>query len=164
MKLHTVFVASALAVTLGSGSARADDVLKVRLFMHAIGVQTQEVPDIDGHTMSLVRYSGLASFPDGAVGTANLTATTDYIKGNGTFTNYTTVTLKDGSTITYKMTNAPARVEGATTIFPEAPVMIVRGTGRFDGAKGDGSQSGARLTPLASGAELYVDTTLNVKK
>jgi hypothetical protein len=164
MTLHTSFIALALAVTLGNGIARADEVLKFRLVMHAIGVQSQEVSDTDGHTMSLVRYSGLASFPDGAVGTANLTATTDYVKGNGAFTNYTIVTLKDGSTITYKMTNAPAKLEGATTIFPEAPLAIVRGTGRFDGAKGDGSQSGARLTPLASGAELYIDAVLNVKK
>jgi hypothetical protein len=111
-----------------------------------------------------VRYSGLASLPDGGVGTATLIAETDYIKGTGTFTNYTTVTLKDGSSITYKMTNAPAKPDGATTIFPEAPAVIVRGTGRFEGAKGDGSQSGARLTPLASGPELYVDTVLNVKK
>jgi hypothetical protein len=51
------------------------------------------------------------------------------------------------------------------TNFPEAPVSILRSTGRFDGAKGDGVLVvGQRLTPLAVGAETHVDVTLNVKK
>jgi hypothetical protein len=164
MKIPTILVLAASIGTAAPGLARADETVKFRLVMHVTGVQTQEVPDVDGHTMSVIKFSGLASFPDGAVGTASLVATTDYIKGSGTFSNYVTVTSKDGSTITYKMTNAPAKPDGATTVFPEAPVTIVRGTGRWDGAKGDGSQSGARLTPLASGAELYADSVLNLKK
>jgi len=147
-----------------SSAARADEVLKFRLIMHAVAAQTQEVGDVDGHAMTLVRYSALASFADGSVGTANLTAIADYIKGSGTYTGYYNVTLKDGSAISYKATNVPARLEGTVTIFPEAPVTVLRGTGRFDGAKGDGTLSGARLTPLAAGAEVYLDATLNVKK
>jgi hypothetical protein len=38
------------------------------------------------------------------------------------------------------------------------------GKGRFEGAKGDGTVSGARLTPLAAGAELYNDIAINLKK
>jgi hypothetical protein len=162
MKFPVILALSASVIT--TGLARADEMLKFRLFMHVTGVQTHEVPDVDGHTMSAIKFTGLASFPDGAVGTATLVATTDYIKGSGTFSNYVTVNAKDGSTLTYKMTNAPAKTEGAVTIFPEAPATVVRGTGRWDGVKGDGSQNGARLTPLAAGAELYVDATLNLKK
>ena len=162
MKIATALALSALIVT--TGLARADELLKFRIFMHITGVQTQEVPDVDGHTMSVIKFSGLASFSDGAVGTATLVATTDYIKGSGTFSNYVTVASKDGSTITYKMINAPAKTEGAVTTFPEAPLSVVRGTGKWEGAKGDGSQNGARLTPLASGAELYADAVINLKK
>jgi hypothetical protein len=50
------------------------------------------------------------------------------------------------------------------TNFPQAPVSILHGTGRFEGAKGDGTGSGARLTPLATGAEVFYDFVLNVKK
>jgi hypothetical protein len=164
MKLHTFFAVSALAITMGTGVVRADEMLKFRLVMHITGVQSQEVADIEGHAMSVVKFSGLASFPDGALGTASLTATTDYIKGSGTYINYVTVNLKDGSTISYKTTNGPAKVDGSMTLFPDTPVTIVRGTGRFEGAKGDGSTNGARMTPLASGAELYIDAVLNVKK
>ena len=71
----------------------------------------QGVGDVDGHTMTLIRYSGIASLADGSVGTANITAVADYIKGSGTYTGYYNVTLKDGS-ISYKATNAPARLGG----------------------------------------------------
>jgi hypothetical protein len=96
--------------------AMADEVLKFRIVMHATSIQTQEVGDVDGHTMSVGRYSGLASFPDGSVGTANFTFTSDYIKGAGTFLTYFNVTLKDGSTLWWKGTGQ-AKPEGTTTIF-----------------------------------------------
>jgi hypothetical protein len=136
--------------------------LKFRLVMHAASVQTQEVGDVDGHIVGVGRYSGLASFTDGSVGTANFTFTIDYIKGAGTYSTYYNVTLKDGS-LWIKGTG-PAKPEGATTVFPETAVSVLHGTGRFEGAKGDGTSAGARLTPLATGAELYTDFVVNVKK
>ena len=146
------------------GSAQADETAKFRIIMHVTAAETLDVSGIDGQTMTVVHYSGLASFADGSVGTANLTATTDYNKGSGANTGYYNVVLKDGSAITYKATNVPAHLEGTVTTFPDAPVSIVRGTGRFDGARGDGTISGQRLTPLAVGAETYVDAALNIKK
>jgi hypothetical protein len=50
------------------------------------------------------------------------------------------------------------------TVFPETPVTVLHGTGRFEGASGDGTLMGLRVTPLAVGADLYVDIPLNVKK
>jgi hypothetical protein len=146
-----------------SSIASADEAIKFRAIVHLATVQTQEVSDVDGHTMSVGRYSGLASFPDGSVGTINFTFTTDYIKGSGTFLAYYTLTLKDGSSLSYKQTGA-AKLEGTTTVFPDAPLTVLRGTGRFEGAKGDGTSNGARLTPIVVGAELYVDAVINVKK
>jgi hypothetical protein len=167
MKLSNLpFIAVALCAATVNWSisiARADEVLKFRVVMHATFVQTHEVGDVDGHTLGLTHYSGLASFADGSVGTANFTATTDYTKGSGTALAYNNLTLKDGSVLWYKQSGT-ARLEGTTTIFPEAPLSVLRGTGRFEGAKGDGTVSGARLTPLAAGAELYADIVINVKK
>jgi hypothetical protein len=167
MKLSNLtFIAVALCVGTDISwisIARADEVLKFRIITHLTAVQTQEVGDVDGHTMSVGRYSGLASFPDGSVGTVNFTFTTDYIKGSGTYSTYYNVTLKDGSTLWWKG-SGPAKTDGTTTVFPDAPVSVLRGTGRFEGAKGEGTTNGARLTPLATGAELYVDAVINVKK
>jgi hypothetical protein len=162
--LLTAGLVGAVTYLASIGGAQADVTVKFRIIMHVTAAQTLDVSGIDGQTMTVVHYSGLASFADGSVGTANLTAETDYNKGSGTYTGYYNIVLKDGSTITYKATNMPARLEGSVTNFPEAPVSIVRGTGRFDGAKGDGIISGQRLTPLAVGAETYVDATLNIKK
>jgi hypothetical protein len=155
-----------IAVGLCAGTvsiARADEVLKFRIIAHITAIQTQDVGDVDGHTLSVGRYSGLASFPDGSVGTINFTFTTDYIKGAGTNLAYYNLSLKDGSVVRYKATGT-AKVEGTTTILPEGPISVLGGTGRFEGAKGDGTGSGARLTPLAAGAELYLDDVINVKK
>lgn len=58
------------------------------------------------------------------------TATFDYIKGTGTYTTYYNLTLKDGSALN----------------FPEAPVSVLRGTGRFEGAKGEGRRHHDRRT------------------
>lgn len=35
--------------------------------------------DVDGHVMSVAKFSGLATFPDGTIGTAYFVSATDYI-------------------------------------------------------------------------------------
>jgi len=61
--------------------------------------------------------------------------------------------------------NGTAKADGTTTIFPETTdVAVLRGTGRFEGARGDGTLSGMRVTPLAVGADLYADISLNLRK
>jgi hypothetical protein len=55
MKIPAVLVLAASIGTAASGIARADETLKFRLVMHVTGVQTQEVPDVDGHTMSVIK-------------------------------------------------------------------------------------------------------------
>ena len=73
------------------------------------------------------------------------------------------MSLKDGSALWFKVTGL-AKPDGTTTIYPEAPVTVLHGTGRFEGAKGDCTSVGARLTPLSTGAELYADFVINIKK
>jgi hypothetical protein len=150
-----------------SSIARADEVLKFRMFLHATSVQTQEVGNVDGHVLFVGHYSGLAALSDGSVGTANLTFTAEYgehVKGVGTFHTYFSVTPAKDSTLWIKV-DGTGRPEGTTTVFPEAPAIVVGGTGRFEGAKGDGTfVGGARLTPLAAGADLWNEFIINVKK
>jgi hypothetical protein len=43
-------------------------------------------------------------------------------------------------------------------------VTVLGGKGRFEGAKGDGTSTGTRLTALTVGADLYLDYTINIKK
>jgi hypothetical protein len=146
-----------------AATARADETLKFRLFMHATSAQSLDVGDVDGHAMSLVRFTGLASLPDGSVGTAYFTAATDYTKGAGPFSSvYTNLTLDDGSVLWYKAAGT-ATVDGAKTLFA-GNITVLGGKGRFEGAKGDGTVTGVRLNPLIVGAVLYLDCTINIKK
>jgi hypothetical protein len=168
MKLSNLtFIAVALCagtINWSISIARADELLKFRAFMHATSAQALDVGDVDGHALGLARVSGLASFPDGSVGTVYVTATNDYIKGAGTNLVYYNLSLKDGSVLSYRVTGT-AKVDGTTTIFPEAQVSVLSGKGRFEGAKGDGTVSGARLAPFGTpGAEIYQDFAINVKK
>jgi hypothetical protein len=144
--------------------AKADEVLKFRIFTHAVSLQSLDVGNVDGHSMFLGHFAGLASFPDGSVGAAKFTFTGDYTKGTGTFSTYFNITLKDGSTLWWKGAGQ-GKPDGTTTVFPEFPITVLSGTGKFEGAKGDGSQTGVRLTPMPSaGADVYADVVLNLKK
>jgi hypothetical protein len=53
--------------------------------------------------------------------------------------------------------------EGTTSRI-QGTVSVLGGKGRFEGAKGEGTVSGTRLAPLATGVELYLDLVINVKK
>ena len=159
--LRTLIIGAVSALTL-STAARADETVKFRSILHATSVQSQDVGDVDGHTMSLSRYSGLTSFPDGTTGTGYFVATTDYTKGAGTFSVYNNLTLSDGSVLWYKGTGTTT-TDGTTSRF-QGTVTVLGGKGKYEGAKGDGTLTGARTVPLALGADLYNDLVINIKK
>jgi hypothetical protein len=154
--------AAALIGVFAASGAKADETLKFRVIMHATSVQSQEIGDIDGHAALLSRFSGLASFPDGTVGTAYFISANDYIKGAGTFSLYNNLTLQDGSVLWYK-TSGTTTVDGTTSLF-KGTVTVLSGKGKYEGAKGDGTITGARLVPLAAGADLYNDLVINIQK
>ena len=147
-----------------ASNAWADETLKYRQFTHATNVQTIDVGDVDGHLLGVNRQSGIASFPDGSVATAYLTALTDYVKGSGTaLVAYTNVTFEDGSVLWIKGTNTTV-AEGNKSIISKGTLIAIGGKGRYAGATGDGTFTGVRLAPLSTGADLYLDATINVKK
>jgi hypothetical protein len=159
-----VALSTAAPLCLGAFSnARADETVKFRQVMHAISVQSQDVGDVDGHALSLVRFSGIATFPDGTTGTTYFVAAPDYTKGAGPFgTLYHNLTLRDGSVLWLKWVGTTT-VEGTISRF-QGTVTVLGGKGKYEGAKGDGTISGERIVPLAAGADLYQDLVVNVKK
>lgn len=144
-------------------NARADETLKYRSVTHVTNVQTIDAGDVDGHLLGVNRQSGIASFPDGSVATTYGTVLTDFIKGSGpAIVSYNNVTFEDGSILWIK-TAAAVVAEGNKSIV-KGTLTVVGGKGRYAGASGDGIFSGARLAPLATGADVYLDVTVNVKK
>jgi hypothetical protein len=164
MSRRTTIILAALAfVGLGAfRPAHADEMLELRAVMHANSVQTQDVGDVDGHAVGVARFSGIASFQDGSTATTYFIATIDYVKGTGTDSSYGNLTFDDGSVLWYK-TSGMATVDGARTIF-RGMITVLGGKGRFAGAKGEGGYNGARIVPLAAGADLFLDQMINVKK
>jgi hypothetical protein len=157
------WIGAALFLVATADTSMADETLKFRVTMHATSVQSQDVGDADGHNSILSRYSGLLSLPDGSVGTTYFTSLLDYTKGAGPVVlTYENFTFNDGSVLWIK-SSGPATVEGTKTLF-QGTGTVIGGKGRYEGAKGDLTYTGARLVPLAAGADLYLDFIINVKK
>jgi hypothetical protein len=154
----TLLAAFAFAGFGALGAARAED-LECRAVVHVTSAQSQDVGDIDGHVLSLVRASGIASFQDGSTAATYLVAQTDYIKGAGTATSYNNLTFDDGSVLWYKAAGT-ATVDGNRTIF-KGMITVIGGKGRFAGAKGEGGLNGARL---GTGPDLFLDQMISVRK
>lgn len=156
-------VAAIAAFVLSSlGPVRADEVLSFHFVTNSSSLQSLEVGDREGHLLRLNRRSGVAIFPDGSVGASQYAATNDYINGVGAYVAYCNISLSDGSALWFKVAGS-TKMEEAATLFPETQVVVLRGTGRFEGATGEGTFKG-QLMPLALGANLYADVEINLKK
>jgi hypothetical protein len=142
--------------------ASTDAMLRCRMVTHVTSVQSLDIGDVDGHAASLARFSGLAFFPDGTVGTVSFVSASDYTNGAGAFTLYPILTFEDGSVLWIK-SSGMGTVDGEKTRFV-GTLTVVGGKGRFEGAKGDGTLIGTRHTPLSVGADLVSDYTVNIKR
>jgi hypothetical protein len=164
MTRHGLRLSASLVVALLSlgAAAKADETLKYRAVMHGVSVQPQEVGDVEGHALTLVRFSGITEFPNGTTGTGYFVGLADYTKGAGKGFTYTNLTLEEGSVLWFTQ-DQKTSVSGTKSIF-EGTVTVIGGKGRFAGAKGDGTFTGARTVPLAAGADLYFDYVINLKK
>lgn len=143
------------------GPAQADEVLNFHFVTNSSSLQSLEVGDTAGHVLRLSSRSGIAIFPDGSVGSSQFSATNDYVKGAGSYLAYCNITLGDGSILWFKVAGS-AKVEDATTQFPEAPVSVLRGSGRFEGARGHGTFKG-QLMPFDLGGDIYADVVINLE-
>ena len=103
-------------------------------------------PDVKGHKVGVFERRGVAIF-ENEVAVLELQGTFDSIKKKGAWETYSQITFKDGSTFTYKL-------QGATTFASDGTKLIngkgkyIKGTGRFEGIKGEISLNGRAITPL----------------
>jgi len=139
-----------------------EETLKFRMVTHIISAQSQNVGDVEGHALSLAHFSGLAFFPDGTVSAVSFVSTTDYTNGAGNFTLYPVLTFDDGSVLCLKASGT-GTVDGKKTQFTGS-LTVLGGKGRFKDARGDGTLTGTRYTPLSVGADLVSDYVVTIKK
>jgi hypothetical protein len=103
-------------------------------------------PDVKGHIAGVWERRGVAIF-ENEIASVELRGTLDYIKGKGPWEGYMITTFKDGSTFTQKF-------QGDSTSAPDGTKLLkgkgkyIKGTGRFEGIKGEISLNGRFITPL----------------
>ena len=140
----------------------ADKTFKFRMITHITSAQSLDVGDVEGHVVTLARFSGVVLLLDDVVGTVHFATVTDYTNGAGAFTLYPVLTFDDGSVLWLKSVGTGV-IDGVKTRFV-GMTTVVGGTGRFEGAKGSGTLTGTRYTPLSVGADLVSDYTVNFEK
>ncbi len=103
------------------------------------------LPDVKGHVVGLLERRGVAIF-ENEVAALKLQLRFDYIKKQGPWDGYMQITFKDGSTFTQKF-------KGASSFAPDGEKLLkakgeyIKGTGRFEGIKGEFSLTGREITP-----------------
>ena len=138
-----------------------DETLNFRMVTRVTSSVSEEVGDVANHRLSLSRFSGLAFFADDLVANVSFLSLGDYIEGAGTFTLYPIINFEDGSALFIRSTGC-GTVEGAKTRFV-GTLKVFGGKGRFEGVAGDGTLTGIRYTPLAEGADLVSEYTVNLR-
>ncbi len=138
-----------------------DETLRFRMVTHVTSSVSEDVGDVANHRLSLSRFSGLAFFADDSVANVSFLSLGDYIEGAGTFTLYPIIKFDDGSALFIRSTGC-GTVEGSQTRFV-GTLKVLGGMGRFERAAGDGTLTGVRYTPLAEGADLVSEYTVNLR-
>jgi hypothetical protein len=154
---------SAALCSLSVSGALADETLKYRVVYHVTLLQSQEVGDVAGHALGIAHATGLAMLPDGGMATTQFVASLDFTNGTGPVKVYGSINYSDGSVL-WVRNDVESTMKGDRAEL-RGPVTILGGKGRFAGATGTGSLTGYRMqvTP-SSGAEVYNEITLNLKK
>jgi hypothetical protein len=118
------------ACVLGSAIQAGAETMNYKLYSYVVKDERVSIPDAEGHTVSLGVRKSFFVFENGEIATANQVATLDQIKRSGPVLVYTTLTFSDGSIIIFKEQGTIGVTAGGVT------GEIVKGTGRFEGAKG----------------------------
>lgn len=165
MKRLIVVSILAFVVSLTFGVLITDAVaktVKFKLTSYIVKVERIPIPDTEKHAIGIYERRGLALFENGETAAYHTRGTFDFTKGNGPFQGYTTLKYKDGSTTMFKY-------QGKLTMNPSSKLPAlsgkgdyIKGTGRFEGIKGNGSFSGKYITPYTADktkGDMVVDFT-----
>lgn len=124
-------------------------------------VAARPVLDNEAHVVGTGAFRGIATFTDGAVAVHRYDGWFDLVDGVGPFHGYALWVFEDGSELR-------AEYEGGVTgttangVTFHADFTSVSGSGRFEGATGNGSFDGRRFEPLEVGGVAKLSGVLNV--
>ncbi len=104
-------------------------------------IESSAIPDAEGHLMVFAMREGATMCDNGEMGWHKVVYTWDGIQAEGSYSQYITMTLTDGSTFT-----TYCQAKGIPGGYKWEANMI-NGTGRFQGVKGTASGEGKFLRP-----------------
>jgi hypothetical protein len=122
-------------------------VKKAKVTSYVIKVEVIPVPDVEGHIVGLYERRGVSVSEDGEVAAYHARGTFDFIKYQGPFQGYCQLTYKDGSTTISKYQGTMTLTPGEKLPTYTGKGEYIKGTGRFQGIKGNVSFSGKYITP-----------------
>ena len=126
-----------------------------RVVWFAPGFESASVPDVEGHTIYLIKAKGISFGEKWGPALAIMSGAGDFTKGVGPHEVYAHLTFPDGSTITTKakgvQTGAGTGITGGGG--GEGTWTFVKGTGKFEGIKGGGTYKYSVVGP----GQWYVD-------
>jgi hypothetical protein len=137
--LLSVFIIAAWL--LGSTNEVMAETWNCKAMNHVTKIEASLIPDAEGHWVGVNMREGVTMCDNGEMGWHKVVAIWDGIKGVGGFSQYITLTLQDGSTITNfaRDTSFPGGYKWTG--------QIINGTGRFKGIKGTVMGAGKVLPP-----------------
>jgi hypothetical protein len=105
------------------------------------------VPDVEKHVIVLYERRGVGIFENGETAAYHTRGTSDTINGQGSFHGYSDYLFKDGSTIINEYTGTLTLAPGEKLRTIKGEAKYIKGTGRFEGIKGNASFIGKYVTP-----------------
>ena len=124
------------AWVLGSAIQAGAETMNFKLYTHAIKTERTLISDVEGHSFSFAIRRGIYAFENGEYATHFAVNVADTIKGSGSYTQYSTITFQDGSTVILKQQAVLSGTGPGVSTSSAMTGEIIKGTGRFEGIKG----------------------------
>ena len=140
-------------------NAKAEDV-EYQVVNYLDGVNFIPVPDVEKHAIGTYERRGVAIFKNGETAAFHTRGLWDFVDHNGVFNGYQTLTFPDGSTNTIKYSGNMTK-EGENLPTLKAKGEYVKGTGKYEGIKGNVTIEGKYITPYNK--ETKADAVFNQK-
>ena len=156
-----LLIAALLLVPAPQAEAKTVKV-KYKIAGYLTKVEWIAVPDVERHVVILYERRGVAIYENGETAAYHSRGTSDSIKGESSFHGYSDYLFKDGSTIITEYTGTMWFPPGEKLRTLKGEAKYIKGTGRFEGIKGEASFTGKYVAPYTKDktkGENVVDVT-----
>lgn len=141
-----VVFAACLGIIVTNAAA---DTSKSKVTSYITKMEVVPVADVPGHVCGIYERRGVVIFENGDEAAYWNCGTFDFIKKSGPYQGYCILTFKDGSTIVIKNKGTLTIPKGGKSPVSEGTGTYVKGTGRFEGIKGNLTFKGHYMTPYS---------------